>query len=218
MALQTVLEKLQLKEEKNILVQGLPSSIEKQFIKLNFAKSVTPLLKNRGIDFALVFAISKTQLSDILSDVLPAMHSEGKLWIAYPKVTAKIVSDLCRDCDWSVMTAMGFETVCMTELDNTWNAINFKKLEVTVKKTFIPVSSPVEAIAVKARKVSIPDELKSVFRKNKNASDFFDSLPITNKREYVEWVGEAKRMETKNKRLESVLEKLNTGKMTPTAK
>jgi len=32
---QSVFEKLQLNEEKNLLVQGLPSSIEKQFAKLS---------------------------------------------------------------------------------------------------------------------------------------------------------------------------------------
>lgn len=48
MALLTVLEKLQLKEEKNVLIQGLPSSIEKQFVKLSFAKNVTPLLKSKN--------------------------------------------------------------------------------------------------------------------------------------------------------------------------
>ena len=53
MAIQTVFEKLQYNNEKNILIQGLPSSIEKQFIKLNFAKSVTPLLKIKKVDFAL---------------------------------------------------------------------------------------------------------------------------------------------------------------------
>jgi hypothetical protein len=129
MALQTVLEKLQIKDEKNILVQGLPSSIEKQFIKLNFAKSVTPLLKSRRIDLALVFAISKSQLSEILKDVLPAMHSNGKLWIAYPKPTAKIASDLCRDCSWDCMTSIGFETGEMVSLDTTWSAVNFIKNE-----------------------------------------------------------------------------------------
>jgi len=35
---QTLLEKLQLADEKNLLIQGLPSSIEKQFSKLSFAK------------------------------------------------------------------------------------------------------------------------------------------------------------------------------------
>ena len=54
---QTLFEKLQLKDEKNLLVQGLPSTIEKQFAKLSFAKNVTPLLKMRKIDFALVFAL-----------------------------------------------------------------------------------------------------------------------------------------------------------------
>jgi hypothetical protein len=43
MALQTVIEKLQYNNEKNVLIQGLPSSVEKQFVKLSFAKSVTPL-------------------------------------------------------------------------------------------------------------------------------------------------------------------------------
>ena len=55
---QNILEKLELRDEKNILIQGLPSSIEKQFVKLSFSKNVTPLLKMRKIDFALVFAVS----------------------------------------------------------------------------------------------------------------------------------------------------------------
>ncbi|RZM03800.1 MAG: hypothetical protein EOO88_56310, partial [Pedobacter sp.] len=68
---QTVFEKLQLADEKNLLIQGLPSSIEKQFAKLSFAKNVTPLLKSRKIDWALVFAVNQNQLVSILKDVLP---------------------------------------------------------------------------------------------------------------------------------------------------
>ena len=89
---QTIFEKLQLAEEKNLLIQGLPSSIEKQFNKLSFAKNVTPLLKARKIDFALVFAVNENQLNGILSEVLPALKAESKFWIAYPKTTSKIVS------------------------------------------------------------------------------------------------------------------------------
>lgn len=215
MALQTVLEKLQIKDEKNILVQGLPSSIEKQFIKLSFAKSVTPLLRSRQIDLALIFAISKAQLTDILEDILPAMHVDAKLWIAYPKPTSKIASDLCRDCGWEVMTSRGFETGELVPLDNTWSAMNF------IQHSVKPVTKPVPAgtsVSAKKRTVAIPEELKTVFRKNKNASDFFDSLPVINKKEYVEWVAEAKKQETRTRRLETVVEKLNTGKKTPTAK
>lgn len=129
---QTVFEKLQLNEEKNLLVQGLPSSIEKQFAKLSFSKSVTPLLKSRKIDFALVFAINQNQLSGIMDDVIPAMHNEGKLWIAYPKATSKIVSDLNRQCSWACLKTKGFETIQEIELDHVWTAIRFSKNETTV--------------------------------------------------------------------------------------
>lgn len=129
---QTVFEKLQLNEEKNLLVQGLPSSIEKQFVKLSFSKSVTPLLKSRKIDFALVFAINQNQLTGIMKDVIPAMHTEGKLWVAYPKATSKIVSDLNRQCTWDCLKTKGFETIQEIELDHVWTAIRFSKTEVVV--------------------------------------------------------------------------------------
>ena len=219
MAIQTVLEKLQLKDEKNILVQGLPSSIEKQFIKLSFAKSVTPLLRTRRIDLALVFAISKNQLCGILKDVIPALHENAKLWVAYPKLTSKIASDLCRDCNWEMISSMGFETVSLIALDNTWSAIHFKRREPhNYKINAFPPATKAESMDQTRRTVPIPEEFKSVFRKNKDAGIFFDSLSLTNKMEYVEWVADAKKIETRTKRLESVLQKLNTGKKSPTAR
>ncbi|MBC7536729.1 MAG: hypothetical protein H7258_13645 [Ferruginibacter sp.] len=124
---QTLFEKLQLKDEKNLLIQGIPSTIEKQFIKLSFAKCVTPLLKIKGVDFALVFALSKKQLCEILNEVIPVLKPTAKLWIAYPKLTSKIASDLNRDCHWEVTDNLGFETDCEIAIDNTWTAVRFKK-------------------------------------------------------------------------------------------
>jgi|PlaIllAssembly_1097288.scaffolds.fasta_scaffold566675_1 hypothetical protein len=125
--LQTMFEKLQLHEEKNLLIQGLPSSIEKQFTKLSFAKNVTPLLRSRKIDFALVFAVNQNQLNSIMQDVIPALHEEGKLWIAYPKAASKIVSDLNRECSWKCIRNKGFESIHETCLDHVWSAIRFQR-------------------------------------------------------------------------------------------
>ena len=66
-------------------------------------------------------------LKDILVDVLPALQKDAKMWIAYPKVTSKIVSDLSRDADWECITKMGFETVRAIALDTIWTALRFKK-------------------------------------------------------------------------------------------
>lgn len=126
---QTIFEKLQLKNEKNLLIQGLPSSIEKQFSKLSFAKNLTPLLKSRKIDFALIFAVSETQLNGILLDIIPALKEDSKLWIAYPKLTSKIVTDLNRESSWNKLVDSGFESIEQVSLDHVWNAAQFKKME-----------------------------------------------------------------------------------------
>jgi len=118
-------ERLQFGDEKNLLLQGIPSTLEKYFSKLSFAKNVTPLLRNRKIDFALVFAINYNQLSTILKDVIPALKKEGKLWIAYPKPTSKIVSDLNRDCTWDCLMEKGFGKIDEVVIDHVWIAMRF---------------------------------------------------------------------------------------------
>ena len=125
---QTLFEKLEFADEKNLLIQGLPSSIEKQFCKLSFAKNMTPLLKNRKIDFALVFAVNETQLSGILKDVMPALKDESKFWVAYPKTTSKIVTDLNRDGNWQQLTSAGYENVNEVTLDHVWSAARFERM------------------------------------------------------------------------------------------
>ena len=127
---QTIFEKLQLKNEKNLLIQGLPSSIEKQFTKLSFAKNLTPLLRSRKIEFALIFSVSENQLNCILHDIMPALKEESKLWIAYPKATSKIVTDLNRESSWNKLFSAGYENIEQVSLDHVWDAAQFKKLEV----------------------------------------------------------------------------------------
>jgi hypothetical protein len=213
MPAQTLLEKLQLKDEKNLLIQGLPSSIEKQFVKLNFSKSVTPLLKSRKIDFALVFAVNQKQLADILKDVVPALHVDGKFWIAYPKLTSKIASDLSRDKNWDFVSDYGFEIVRMIALDNVWSAGRFKKANGEVKKAdnFSTVN-PAPGIDYNKKTVEVPTELQQLFNKNKKVAGFFASLAFTHRREYIEWIVSAKKDETRQRRLVTTMEKLSAGK------
>jgi hypothetical protein len=124
---QTLFEKLEFADEKNLLIQGLPSSIEKQFCKLSFAKNMTPLLRSRKIDFALVFAVNENQLNGILRDVMPALKENSKFWVAYPKITSKIVTDLNRDCSWEQLTSAGYESVSEVALDHVWSAARFER-------------------------------------------------------------------------------------------
>ena len=210
----SLLEKLQLNDEKNLLIQGLPSSIEKQFIKLSFSKNITPLLRSRKIDFALVFAVSQRQLRSILADVVPVLQDDAKLWVAYPKLTSKIASDLSRDASWDfIFSELGFEGVRAISLDNVWTALRFRRSDVSSKRALNFCSiNPAPGVDYINRTIEVPSELQQLFNKNKPAAVFFDSLAFTHRREYVEWIVSAKRAETKTRRLETTMEKLIAGK------
>ncbi|MFY7900493.1 MAG: YdeI/OmpD-associated family protein [Chitinophagaceae bacterium] len=229
MSNQSLFEKLELKDEKSLLIQGIPSSLEKQFAKLSYAKNVTPLLKTKKVDFALVFAINQNQLNNILKELLPALRVDTKLWIAYPKHTSKIVSDLNRDCSWDILCNNGYEGTNIEEVDHVWSAMRFKKIVSTavvenVKEitTINPESKEASAASTAVdfdKKLVVPPvELEKIFKKHKSAKDFFTSLSVTNQNEYVSWIEAAKKEETKQRRLDAVVEKLNAGKKTPSEK
>lgn len=213
MPAQSLLEKLQLKDEKNLLIQGLPSSIEKQFIKLNFSKGVTPLLKKRKIDFALVFAVNQKQLLAIIKEVIPALQDDAKFWIAYPKLTSKIASDLSRDKNWDIVSDYGYESVRIIALDNVWSACRFKKPGVDSQKSEgFSSANPAPGVDYDNKTITAPEALQQLFKKNKKAGDYFESLAFSHKREYVEWILSAKKEETIQKRLQATIEKLSAGK------
>lgn len=220
MSHQSLFEKLELKDERNLLIQGLPSSIEKQFIKLSYSKNVTPLLKLKKIDFALVFAINVNQLNGILREVIPALHNEGKLWVAYPKTTSKISSDLNRDCSWSVLTQNQYETIALVGLDHVWSALQFKKTDQISVAAALADEAPVELVEEEFDKQLsvLPSGLEKIFTRHKKAKDFFQNLSLSNQNEFVSWIEGAKKEDTKKRRLEATVEKLLAGKKSPSEK
>ncbi len=106
---------------------------------------MTPLLKNRKIDFALVFAVNENQLNGILKDVMPALKNDSKFWIAFPKRASKIVTDLNRERSFSELTEAGYEEVNQVDLDHVWNACCFELPVKTLKKTSSKSASLQEA-------------------------------------------------------------------------
>ena len=64
----------------------------------------------------------------------------------------------------------------------------------------------------KAKPLSIPQQLKSALAKNEQAAAAFKAMTKGKQREYADYIAEAKREETKHKRLEKVLPMIAAGK------
>ena len=61
------------------------------------------------------------------------------------------------------------------------------------------------------REVSVPDELVTALAADPEAKEAFDGLAFTHRKEYAEWIAEAKREETRARRVQKALEMLHSG-------
>jgi uncharacterized protein YdeI (YjbR/CyaY-like superfamily) len=58
------------------------------------------------------------------------------------------------------------------------------------------------------RTVEVPDDLRRALEAEPDAAARFDAMAYTHRREYVEWVTEAKRPETRERRIAAALERI----------
>lgn len=63
-----------------------------------------------------------------------------------------------------------------------------------------------------AKPVTVPEDLASALRRSRKARDAFESFSPSHRREYIEWITEAKRAETRERRLATTIEWLEEGK------
>lgn len=74
------------------------------------------------------------------------------------------------------------------------------------------VKAPRTRSAVPKPPPQTPDDLSAALRKNRQARDVFAAFSPSQQREYIEWIVEAKRAETRQRRLDQAVEWLAEGK------
>ena len=62
------------------------------------------------------------------------------------------------------------------------------------------------------RVLVVPDDLSAALQKNKKASDAFGNFSYSHKKEYLEWITEAKRQDTRQRRLDMTIQWVAQGK------
>ena len=87
-------------------------------------------------------------------------------------------------------------------------------LKQLIQKAMALTDSGVKRVRNKAPKgdFSVPEDLDTALRSNSAASAGFAAFPPSCQREYVEWVTEAKRPETRAKRIRQAVEWIAEGK------
>jgi uncharacterized protein YdeI (YjbR/CyaY-like superfamily) len=74
------------------------------------------------------------------------------------------------------------------------------------------VKKPARVPAAPKTALPVPPALAVALKKNKKAGEIFAAFPPSHRREYIEWITEAKTDETRDKRVATTLEWLTEGK------
>jgi uncharacterized protein YdeI (YjbR/CyaY-like superfamily) len=75
------------------------------------------------------------------------------------------------------------------------------------------IKSPTRSRPVVKKDLVIPEFFAAALKKNKKAASVFDGFSYSHKKEYVEWISEAKTEITRNKRLATAVEWIMEGKI-----
>lgn len=74
----------------------------------------------------LVFIYDKDELSAFLADELNHIVPDSVFWIAYPKATSKLKSNINRDSIRMTVEDYGITTVSAISIDETWSALRLR--------------------------------------------------------------------------------------------
>lgn len=90
--------------------------------------------------------------------------------------------------------------------------IILKEIRAQIGKTFGDEVTIMVEPDTEPRLIEVPVELKKAFKTEKEARALFEKLSYTHRREYVMWINEAKREETRRNRIAKTIEMLKKGK------
>jgi len=126
----SIFEKLNLKQQREILVVNAPPSFEPELLALESVTVLRDPKKAKAIHFALAFATKQAEVDAVAQLLASKAEGDALLWFAYPKGTSKrYTCEFNRDTGWSALRSAGFDTVRQVAIDEDWSALRFRRVE-----------------------------------------------------------------------------------------
>jgi hypothetical protein len=152
-AMATVFGKLNLKEQREIVVLNSPASFEPELASLEGVTIKRSLADAASVDFSLAFVTKQKELDTIARGVARKANGDAIVWFAYPKSTSKrYTCEFNRDSGWGVLGEAGFEPVRMIAIDEDWSAKRYRRVGFIKTMTRDPRAAMTREGKKKARK------------------------------------------------------------------
>jgi hypothetical protein len=123
-----VFAKLNLKDQKQIVILDSPESFESELKALKGIEIIRDLKKTKELTFSLAFVTTQDKVDALAPAIARKAEGDAVVWFAYPKGSSKkYKSQINRDSGWEVFGREGLEPVRMVAIDEDWSAIRFRR-------------------------------------------------------------------------------------------
>jgi len=123
-------DKLNLKDQKQILVLGSPQSFERELAALRGVTVARNLDELNETQFSLAFVTKQKEVDALAKAISKRAKGDAVVWFAYPKGSSKKYKcEFSRDTGWAALGKVGFEPVRMVAIDEDWSALRFRRVE-----------------------------------------------------------------------------------------
>ena len=112
--------KLLLKAGMSVLPIGAPAGYEEALAPLPEGVSLSRVADGE-YDCVQLFAESSGELAAGVEKSLAALKPGGLFWVAFPKGTSRVQTDLGRDHGWQPVERLGWRLVSLISIDDTWS-------------------------------------------------------------------------------------------------
>lgn len=125
----SLVKKLLIKPGMKIGIINGPEGYREQLGELPSGAEVVERPAPASLEQLHLFVRSVADLNEQLPTALPLIKYDAHLWIAYPKKSGKIKTDISRDVGWDAVRQAGLEGVSLISLDETWSMMRFRPSE-----------------------------------------------------------------------------------------
>jgi hypothetical protein len=123
-------EKLNLKDQRKILVVNAPANFERELAALQDVAVARSAADLSEVQFSLAFVTKQREVDDLAKAIATKAKDDAIMWFAYPKGTSKkYKSEINRDHGWQTLGQLGFEPVRAVAIDENWSALRFRRVE-----------------------------------------------------------------------------------------
>lgn len=128
--MQSTFQKLNLKDQKQIVILNAPASFEAELKTLRGVDVVRDLKGAKEIDFSLAFVTKQDEIDAFAREIAGKAKADAVIWFAYPKGTSKkYKSEIGRDTGWKILGKLGYEGVRAVAIDEDWSGARFRRVE-----------------------------------------------------------------------------------------